>query len=65
MLESVVLEHRVMTKSRRGWTLVLGILGAGGLAWGGWVCWTACRYHSAIAVIKAEMEGNRFAIAAS
>ncbi len=65
MLESVVEQHIVITKGLRGWKLVLGILCAGGLVWGGWVCWTAGRYHSAITAIKAEMASNRFAIAAS
>jgi len=65
MPESVVVQHLVTTNSQRGWRLVLGILCAGGLVWGGWACWTARRYRSAIAAIETEMASNRFAIAAS
>lgn len=53
-----------MAARRRQWAWVLGVIGVGGLLWGGWVWWADREYRRAILAIELEMANGRFGIAA-
>jgi enediyne biosynthesis protein E4 len=50
--------------SRRRWRLLLFLLLAAALTWGGWAWWTGRRYRVAMAKIESEIMTGRFGLAA-